>query len=143
MRLIKFIKCMSLLTVLTLVYINMQMQIFDLAYRGKQKEMVLNDLSEQNGTIAYEILKMKSAHNLGASLLTEGSGLRFRDDASVIRMAVTPAQTPQEKVVLTTARLSAGENIRNFLSTHFTREAQAQEKQVAARPWQGKSLWPW
>ena len=142
MRLIKFIKCMSLLTVLTLVYIHMQMQIFDLAYRGKQKEMVINDLSEQNGTIAYDILKMKSAHHLGTNLLAEGSGLRFRDDESVIKLAVTP-EPPQGEVVLRTAGLSARQNIMKFLSAHFTREAQAQEKQVASRPWQGKSLWPW
>ena len=49
MQLWRFIKFMFGLTILALIYIHMQMNIFSLAYDGKQKEQNIVRLKEQNG----------------------------------------------------------------------------------------------
>jgi len=46
MKLGKFLKWVSIVTVLALVYIHMQMQIIGLAYEGNAKEEQIRELSE-------------------------------------------------------------------------------------------------
>ena len=69
MSLAKFTKYTVSVTFIALVYIHMQMQIVELAYRGQVKEAQIKDLTDKNGHVFYAISKLKSANHLGQRLL--------------------------------------------------------------------------
>ena len=56
MRLLKLIRMMTVVTILALIYIHMQMNIFALAYQGKKKEKQITKIKEMNGALTYNIL---------------------------------------------------------------------------------------
>ena len=91
MRLLKFFKVMAGLTAVALIYIHMQMQIFDLAYQGKNKEKQIRKLVDDNGNVTYNILKLKSSNNLGFKLLGEHSSLQFADNARIVKLETNQA----------------------------------------------------
>lgn len=139
MKLLKFIRFMTVVTFLTLTYIHMQMKIFDLAYKAKQKEKAIISLSEDNGVTSFKILELKSAHHLGSNLLTEKSGLRFQDHACVMQVVATENLQPQP-VTLASTKTRKQNVLLSFLSSKFPVEAQAHEKKVDDGPWSGL---PW
>lgn len=128
MRISKFFKGMLMVTALSLIYIHMQMQIFDLAYQAKRKEQFMKRLMEDQGNITYEILKLKSSHHLGQRLLSEKTSMRFVDNAQIVRL-----ESPQALPGVGDAAAS-GENTRqrtnpilSFLSLRSQAEAKSQE----------------
>ena len=87
MRLPKFVVIMLFLTIVSLVYIHLQVQIVDFAYRGKQREMQLQTLRDNHDAIAYQICRLKSANHLGVTLLAEDSKMHFVDARNVVTLA--------------------------------------------------------
>ena len=67
----------------------MQTQIIALAYDGKQKEQEIVSLKERNGVLAYEILSMKSANNLGDKILGNQTRLKFCDNQDVVHLVTS------------------------------------------------------
>ncbi|MCK5581172.1 MAG: hypothetical protein KAJ18_07850 [Candidatus Omnitrophica bacterium] len=133
MRLSKFIQGLVGVTILALIYINMQIQIFDMAYQGKKKEKQLMALSDNNGRVTCNILKLKSSNNLGIKLLDEGSGLKFRDQGSTVHL-VTAEVLPEAKEVLSSDKPKKLSSFLRFLPMRKQVEAQAEEKRVV-KPW--------
>jgi len=86
MKLSKFVQGVSLATFIALIYIHMQMQIYDLAYQGQEKRKQIQRLSESNALTAYQILELKSVNHLGRRLLARDQQLRFRDNQSIIQL---------------------------------------------------------
>lgn len=129
MKLLNFIKTLFLLTILALIYIHMQMRIFDLAYQCKQNERHLTDLQETNGVITGDIQRMKSADYLGTHLLSEDSRLTFFDNNNVIQVvrAEPSAPRPQDNV-LSTMKQQRANTFLSFISSRFAPEARAEEK---------------
>ena len=130
----KVIKFAFFMTMLTLIYIHMQMQIFSLAYDGKQKERRITNLTEENGVMAYNILEMKSANNLGINLLAEDSDLQFRDRKSVVHLITLKPDEQRLPGEVDAPRKD--QTLMSFLSSRFPKAAQAQEKKLLAMPWQ-------
>ncbi len=122
MRLIKFLKLMGFLTLVSLIYIHLQMRIFDLAYQGKTKEKSIRELTDQNSQLTYDILKLKSSQNLGGKLLTESSDLRFLDQSQIVRVptAQLSKATPREVLPQEIQQKS------NFLTNLFSLRSQAE-----------------
>ncbi len=83
---------MGLVTAVSLVYIHIQMQIIDLAYRGKSKEKQIKKLIEKNGNTTYQILSLKSANSIGIKLLAENSLIDFAEPKDVIKVQVSVDQ---------------------------------------------------
>ena len=88
MSLLKFTKGMVFITILALIYINMQMQIVELAYRGKAKEKQIRKLIEANSRLTTTILTLKSSNNLGDKLLAENNQMEFLAPQSIVRVSV-------------------------------------------------------
>jgi len=89
MQLSKFLKVMSVTTILALTYIHVQMQIVDLAYQGNRKEQQIRQFIEENGSATYKILMLKSANNLGVAMLEKDSDMQFADANDVIQIAAS------------------------------------------------------
>ena len=82
-----YFKVASFVTIIALLYIHMQMKIFELSYNGKDKEKIIHELNDSNGALSHQILTLKSANNLGNELLDHDSNnLQFMDNERVMRV---------------------------------------------------------
>ena len=123
-----------MVTVLALIYTHMQMEIFALAYQGKNKEKQITKIKETNGVLTYNILELKSSNHLGVKLLAENSRLKFRDPASVVELVTSkPVNEVKELQVAQTHK--SPNSFLGFLSLKSQAEAQAEEKSGTAKPW--------
>lgn len=98
MSLANWARLMSFVTVTALVYIHVQTQIVDLAYKGKAKERRFHELMDNNGTLTHQILAMKSASYLGQALLEKDEGLKFLGHDRVMTMPGPAATAPAVKI---------------------------------------------
>ena len=114
---------MFVVTSFALVYIHLQMKIFDLAYQGKNKEKEIRKLVDDNGNVTYNILKLKSSNHLGEKLLGEESQLQFLDHARVIQL---PVVQPKDENTIVLAEKA--EKKTNFLTNLFTLKSQAEAR---------------
>jgi len=97
MSLKTYFKIASFVTILALMYIHMQMKIFELSYNGKDKEKIIHELNDSNGALSHQILTLKSANNLGNQLLDHDNSLQFMDQERVM-MVRPPAAAMQHLV---------------------------------------------
>ena len=81
---------MGFATMTALIYINMQTQIVDLAYKGKDKQKNIHTLMETNGSLTHQILTLKSANNLGNRLLEKDGTLQFMGQDRVMTLVMSP-----------------------------------------------------
>ena len=100
MQLFRLSKILLTVTVFCLVYIYMQMQIFDLAYQGKRKANTIAALMEENSMVKTDILEMKSSKSLGVKLLDDQASLQFRDQSKVIQLVTKPSEPLTDQVAL-------------------------------------------
>src|ERR1017187_10571533 len=92
-----YLKIATFVTIIALLYIHMQMKIFELSYNGKDKEKIIHELNDSNGALSHQILTLRSANNLGSQLLDHDNSLQFMDNDRVMTIA-TPAGTMQHLV---------------------------------------------
>ena len=85
-----YFKVAAFATIMALLYIHMQMKIFELSYNGKDKEKIIHELNDSNGALSHQILTLKSANNLGNQLLDHNNNLQFMDNERVMTVT-TPA----------------------------------------------------
>ena len=89
MPLARFFKILIFVTMLSLVYIHMQVQIIGLAYEGKDNEKSMRKLAEVNGHLQYKILCLTSSHNLGVKMLAENSKMEFMGSQDIVHVSST------------------------------------------------------
>lgn len=134
MQLWRFIKCMFGITLLALIYIHMQMNIFSLAYKGKEKEQHVVRLKEQNSRVSNNIFELKSASYLGRKMFTENGSLKFRDGKNIVK--VITVKRPSSKAQLASNQKNKNSGpLSKFLQWRFPREAQAKERK-SLKPWE-------
>ena len=90
-----YFKIAASTTIIALLYIHMQMKIFELSYNGKDKEKIIHELNDSNGALSHQILTLKSANNLGNQLLDHDNSLKFMDNERVMKvMASAKVEKP-------------------------------------------------
>lgn len=92
MRLPKFIILLVLLTFISLIYVQLQIEIFKQAYQGSLNESRLNDVLDDNSILMYNILALKSAQNVGDKLLSNERNLQFAERQQITEVRI-PFQT--------------------------------------------------
>ncbi len=86
-----YFKILGFATITALIYTHMQMKIVDLAYKGKDKEKRIHELSDTNGVLTHQILTLKSANNLGNQLLEKDGKLQFMGNDRVMTLKAPSA----------------------------------------------------
>jgi len=71
MKLSKFILLIFFVTIIALVYVYQQNEIFYLAYLGGRKQAMLADLLDKNNILRYNINKLSSLTCLDGNVLRE------------------------------------------------------------------------
>jgi hypothetical protein len=92
-----FLKVMGMVTVMAVLYIHLQMNIYALAYQGKKSEQRIEKLAENNSMVVNDILRLKSSDNIGRELLGDEKNYRFASRRNVMEIeskatAVEPGQ---------------------------------------------------
>ncbi len=125
MRLSKSLAAMVIVTVMALIYIHLQVQIYDLAYRGSAQESQISQLMDDRDDIHYDITVLKSANHLGGTLLSGDSDLRFLDRDDIIEVHV-----PRSPRAIDMASLSSQRKERSFLARLFSLKSKAEAKTI-------------
>ena len=107
-------------TIMALVYIHMQMNIFELAYKGKDKEKRIHELSDMNGAMTHQILTLQSANHLGNQLLEKDAALQFMGNDRVIRV-VAPRVSSRQMPLPKTKAENPMWNLLSFLGAQEAR----------------------
>src|SRR5258708_702038 len=84
-----YFKFAAFTTIMALLYIHMQMKIFELSYNGKDKEKIIHELNDSNGALSHQILTLRSANNLGNQLLDHDNSLQFMDNERVMTVTTS------------------------------------------------------
>ena len=123
MKLFRFLKMLCTLTIVSLIYIQLQSQIYDLSYRGEDKKALMQKLADDNGNLTCSINRLKSANHLGVKLLSENSTMRFLDGNQIIRV-----QSPLPLVEGNDAVAAKREHApkRSILASIFSLKSQAE-----------------
>ena len=80
---------MAFITLLSLIYIHLQMNIFDLAYQVKRNEHKIQNLRDENGVSTYHILALKSVSHIGEKLLDQEAAMQFISNDKVYELALS------------------------------------------------------
>ena len=122
MKLLRFFMWMIFSTIVSLIYIQLQVQIVELAYQGDKKEKEMRRLNDDNGDVRYNIYRLKSANNLGVKLLTNNSQMKFLDNDHIVMLKM-PMDSPEHSRLASRDKLSRRSN---FLASIFSLKSQAE-----------------
>lgn len=123
MNLGTYFKAIMFITVMALIYTHMQMRIYELAYKGKDKQNRIHELSDTSGRLSHDILTLKSAQHLGNTLMDQDNAMQFMGNDNV--MTYTLPKQPAPPSPLTGAKVEKG--IWQMISMITTPEAKAGE----------------
>lgn len=125
MKLSRFICLIVFITLICVIYVGLQVQIFELAYVGKKREADFREQLDRKSTLMYNISSLESAQNIGASLLSRDQDLQFSDKSQIakIDLPIQLASSFEKEQKLENKKP-------NFLSTFFSLKAEAQAKPI-------------
>ncbi|MEI6437604.1 MAG: hypothetical protein WCO69_02505 [Candidatus Omnitrophota bacterium] len=89
MKISGFLKVMFVVTTMGVLYIHLQMSIYDLAYQGKRKEDRIEKLAENNVMMKNDILRLKSSDHIGRQLLVNEKDYKFLGRNNVVEVEAT------------------------------------------------------
>ena len=115
------------MTLIALIYIHMQMQIFDLAYKGSDREKHMHDLRDRNGLLTHQILTLKSSNHLGNQLLEKDSNLQFMSNDHVLTLKGPASMISQ--IAPSSVKNKGDNSLWNFLSFLTPQEAKAWDRE--------------
>ena len=100
MKLSKIFMLMVTVTFVSLFYIQLQVQIYDLGYQGERRKVEAQKLADSNGYLTSNIMQLKSVNHLGVKLLGDNSTrMQFLDNKHIVKL-VAPQQVLGENSFL-------------------------------------------
>ena len=78
---------MFIVTAMGVLYIHLQMNIYDFAYRGKIKQQKIEQLAEVNGRVKNDILRLQSSDHIGRELLSKNTQYQFASRSRIVEVA--------------------------------------------------------
>lgn len=127
MKLSKFLVIVIFATIVSLIYIQLQVQIFDLAYRGKEKERRIHQLLDDKGDAMHSIYTLKSANHLGVKLLAGEPSMQFLDKDHIVLLKTSGGFSHNEHSPTLKPELAKRSN---FLVNIFSLKAQAEARPI-------------
>lgn len=126
MRLVKFILVVGIITVVSLIYVQLQVQIYEYAYKGKRKEVAFKELLDRKNDTMYNINSLESAQYLGTRLLSQDYNLQFAGKEQIVKLTV-PMQLAES---INPAFIRPENKKINFLANLFTLKSQAEARPI-------------
>ena len=79
--------------IVALIYVQMQVTIYDLAYQGKNREDQVSRLADSNMCTHLDIAKLKSARSLGEWFARKGPEIDFIDQGNIVEVKAPRTET--------------------------------------------------
>lgn len=98
MSLKKFFILAVVIATFALVYIQMQVTIYDLAYQGKVKEEKATKLADSNANRALNIARLKSAQSLGDWFFLKNTDADFVTQKHIVQVKASAPTAPQDRL---------------------------------------------
>ncbi|HOX54517.1 MAG: hypothetical protein PHI86_01365 [Candidatus Omnitrophica bacterium] len=105
MRLSRFFVILILVTMISLLYVQMQVAIFQSAYAASDKESQVRDLLDTKTVLVYNINRLESAQNIGNKVLCSKTDLQFTAEDQIASLKL-PAQLAKSWRVNSSVRQS-------------------------------------
>ncbi|NTV28478.1 MAG: hypothetical protein HGA80_00130 [Candidatus Omnitrophica bacterium] len=116
MKISHFLKLMFVVTVMSVLYIHMQMKIYDFAYRGKVRQQHLEQLAEVNGRVRNDILRLQSSDHIGRELLSDNKQYQFVGRNRIVEVA---AERPTWPDMIASGAKTTGGLVSKVMSLAF------------------------
>ena len=91
MKVSSFLKVMCIVTTMGVLFIHLQMSIYELAYQGKRRADKIEKLAESNVMMKNDILRLKSSDHIGRQLLVKEGDYKFLGRNNVVEVEETGA----------------------------------------------------
>ncbi len=95
MKVSDLVKMMAIITVLAVLYIHVQMNIYAMAYQGSARQQKIDKLVETNAIIKNDITRLKSSDHIGRALLVKGKAYQFASPEHVVELAANNGSIPE------------------------------------------------
>ena len=95
MKVSDLVKMMVIITVLAVLYIHVQMNIYAMAYQGSSRQQKIDKLAEMNAIIKNDITRLKSSDHIGRALLVKGKAYQFASPEHVVEVASNNGTIPE------------------------------------------------
>lgn len=95
MKVSDLVKMMVVVTVLAVLYIHVQMNIYAMAYQGSSRQQKIDKLVEMNAIIKNDITRLQSSDHIGRSLLAKGKSYQFAGPDHVVEVASNHESLPE------------------------------------------------
>jgi len=99
MSLKRFFTLCLVVTVFALIYIQMQVTIYDLAYRGKQQADQAFKLADSNTHAAVNIARLKTARHLGSWFFDKNADVDFASRSNIVDVEASPSEFAKVRLV--------------------------------------------
>ena len=87
MKVSDFLRIVVLVTVMSVLYINLQVKIYSFAYRGKVKQQDIQQLAEINGRVRNDIIRLRSSDHIGRELLDKNGQYQFVSSQNIVEVS--------------------------------------------------------
>jgi len=126
MSLRKFFLLSIAITIFALIYVQMQVTIYDLAYQGKVREDQASRLLDRNAQATLNIAKLKSAQSLGSWFSDKNSEIDFVNQKNIVEVR-TSGSDEGVRLALDSKKK---QNSVNFLTQLFSLRSIAEARPV-------------
>ncbi len=127
MSLKKFFLLMIGITIVSLIYVQMQVTIYDLAYQGKAKEDQVLRLLDSNMQTTLTIARLKSARSLGDWFSKKNAEVDFVNQKNIIEVKAPSVNGESNRLA---AIPKATKSTMNLLARFFTLRSIAEAQPV-------------
>ena len=86
MKLSRFFVLLIMITIISLLYVQMQVEIFRSAYEASAKETEARDLLDARTVLVYNIDRLESAQNIGNKILCSKTDLQFTSEDQIVSL---------------------------------------------------------
>lgn len=124
MKLSKFAFLLVLITAISLIYVQLQIDIVKQAYAGSRNEARLDDILDDHSVLMYNILTLKSAQSVGDRLLSKEKNLQFAH-----RQQIAELKIPLQIANSANINIQGFKKQSNLLAKIFGFGSQAEAKQ--------------
>ena len=121
MKLSTFLTLVLFLTLVALLYVYQQTEVFRLAYVGQKKQLLFSDLLDKNTLLRYNMNRNASLIHLG-NKVSSSSDYEIPDSYRLVRMSVSDEALRQKAKSI---------NRQNLLSNIFGVKAQAEANTIS------------
>jgi hypothetical protein len=115
MKLSRFFGFLIIITIISLLYVQMQVEIFKSAYLANAKESQLRDLLDTKTILVYNIDRLESAQNIGKKILCSQTELQFTSEEQIASLKLPARLAKSWKANLITRRERPRYNLFAFL----------------------------